>query len=450
MKILLTVHQFFPEYKSGTEVLTFSVAKELLQRGHEVFVFTGFPAQQVLSDEMRLDRYEIEGIAVYRYHHAVQPLADQRVVTEIEYNNHLASRFFTQIVEEIQPDIVHFFHFSRLGIGLIDVATASNIPIYFTPTDFWAVCPTCQLLLNDDSMCAGPSKAGGNCVKHVAILTRGERVKKYMPLIPNPVADVMVTLTKKFLTSKSSLALEIAAMSNRRPFTIARLNRLNVIFSPTQLMTKTLIHNGVNADLIRPLPFGIDISGYDEHSGQRVGMARTIGFIGTLSPHKGCHILIEAFKQLNLPNLQLKIYGNPNEFPDYFAELKALAENIDSIEFCGTFPNTKIATVLSELDTLVVPSLWYENTPLVVYSAFAAHCPVVASDFPGMSEVVLHQQNGLVFPAGDINALTEQLRLLASTPDLLTRLSANCKPPKSILDYVNELETAYHVNMQSA
>lgn len=84
-----------------------------------------------------------------------------------------------------------------------------------------------------------------------------------------------------------------------------------------------------------------------------------------------------------------------------------------------------------------------------MYSAFAAHCPVVASDFPGMTEVVLHQQNGLVFPAGDINALAEQLRLLASTPDLLTRLSANCKPPKLISDYVTELETVYHANLPS-
>ena len=83
----------------------------------------------------------------------------------------------------------------------------------------------------------------------------------------------------------------------------------------------------------------------------------------------------------------------------------------------------------------------------MVYSALAAHCPVIASDFPGMSEVVLHEQNGLVFPAGDSSALAEQLRLLATTADLLPRLSANCKPPKSIAQYADELEAVYQQDL---
>ncbi len=448
MKILLTVHQFVPDYVSGTEILTFSVAKELLQRGHEVFVLTGYPAQHVMPEEERLDRYEIEGISVYRYHHLLKPLADQRAVMEIEYKNNLATRFFYQIVQEVQPDIIHFFHLHRLGIGLMDVAIAKNIPTFFTPTDFWTVCPTSQLVLNDGSMCDGPSAAAGNCVKHVAHLNNWRfRGKKYMPMIPAPIADLVVMFTKKFLTYKYPLAREAAAISSRRPYNISQLNKLKLVFSPTQLMTKTLIRNGVNSNLIRQSAYGIDISGYGHHNTQRSEMLQTIGFIGTLSPHKGCHILIQAFKQLNLPNLSLKIYGNTKEFPDYFSELEMLVGDNRSIEFCGTFPNTQISEILNKLDTLVVPSLWYENTPLVVYSAFAAHCPVVASDFPGMSEVVLHDYNGLVFPSGDIDALAEQLRLLASTPELLPRLSMNCKPPRSTPDYVNELEEAYQNHM---
>jgi glycosyltransferase involved in cell wall biosynthesis len=178
-------------------------------------------------------------------------------------------------------------------------------------------------------------------------------------------------------------------------------------------------------------------------------VAHTIGFIGTLSSYKGCHILIQAFNQLNLPSLKLKIYGNPEHFPNYSADLHSLAADNEAIEFCGTFPNHQIADVLSELDVLVVPSLWYENTPLVVYSALAAHCPVIASDFPGMSEVVAHEENGLVFPAGDSYALAEQLRMLANTPDLLPRLSLGCKPPKSSSEYVDELESTYQTDLSS-
>lgn len=451
MKILLTVHQFVPEYASGTEILTFSVAKELLRRGHRVFVFTGFPSQHLVQPdhELQLNRYEIEGVSVYRYYYLLKPTAEQATLTEIEHNNYQASRFFEDIIADVQPDIIHFFHLSRLGTGLIDVANAKGILAYSTPTDFWTFCLTSQMLLPDGSPCTGPSMRSGNCVKHIATLNRGSRINKYIQMLPTPMVDVGLAVTRNILPALHPLGHEIKALSHRCTFNVSRVNTLKAIFSPNQWMTKMLVANGVKANLIRQSAFGIDVLGYENQSQVRTGMARTIGFVGSLAPHKGCHILIQAFKQLNIANLQLKIYGRLEDFPDYVAELKTLAADDETIVFCGTFPNDQIATVLSALDVLVVPSLWYENTPLVLYSAFAAHCPVITSDFPGMSEVVRHQQNGLLFPAGDINALTEQLRLLATTPDLLGKLSVTCKPPRSIASYVDELETTYQADLAS-
>jgi glycosyltransferase involved in cell wall biosynthesis len=114
-----------------------------------------------------------------------------------------------------------------------------------------------------------------------------------------------------------------------------------------------------------------------------------------------------------------------------------------TIEFRGTFPNDRVAAVLAGLDVLIVPSIWYENTPLVIYSAFAAKCPVVASDFPGMSEVVRDGWNGLTFPAGDIQSLYAQLTRLLNDSTLIESLSANCSLPKSTREYVDELLSLY-------
>jgi glycosyltransferase involved in cell wall biosynthesis len=442
MKILLTVHQFVPDWSAGTEILTFSVAKELLSRGHKVAVFTAFPSEQNIADDGKLDRYEIDGVSVYRYYHAKLPTLEQPTVTEIKYDNQFATHLFEDIVQEVQPDIIHFFNFARLGSGLIEVATNRGILAYFTPTDFWTICPTAQLLLTDGSMCKGPSFAGGNCVKHIAMLTSGSKAKKYMPLIPTPIADGMAILAKNFFGKFHPLVLEVGAMVNRHTLNVTRVNKLQALFSPSQLMTDSLTNNGVNEKLIRQSAFGIDVSGY-EHAQPRTGVAYTVGFIGTLSYYKGCHVLIKAFKQLNLPSLKLKIYGNPEHFPDYSAELHSLAVDNEAIKFCSTFPNHQIADVLATLDILVVPSLWYENTPLVVYSALAAHCPVIASNFAGISEVVRHEENGLLFTPDDENALAAALNLLATSADLLPRLSANCQPPKSIAQYVDELETVY-------
>ncbi|MBL8629142.1 MAG: glycosyltransferase family 4 protein, partial [Rhodospirillaceae bacterium] len=444
MKILLTVHQFFPEYFSGTEVLTYSVAKELKARGHEVFVFTGFPARTHMPEDERFDEYDLEGIRVFRFHHAYIPMGGQSAVTEVEYDNHLTARYFTRFLRDVKPDVVHFFHLSRLGVGLIDAAVNAGVPAYSTPTDFWSVCPTSQLLLRDGRVCPGPSPFGGNCVKHVAELTRGAAVRRVSPFIPTFAVDAVAGLTAKGVLPSYPMSAEVAAMARRRPFNVARLNWLSGIVSPTKLMTDVLTRNGVNRDLIVESAYGIDIAaGEVEITRRDMSRPLTVGFIGTLAQHKGCHVLIEAFRKLDAGQARLKIYGNPSDFPDYYARLKQLAGDAPNIEFCGTFPNAQVANVLKGIDTLVVPSLWYENTPLVVYSALAAKRPVVVSNFSGLVEVVKDGWNGLVFEPGDVAGLAKQLKRFLDDAPLLEKLSANCKRPKSSVEYVDELLALY-------
>ena len=122
MKILLTVHQFFPEYIAGTEVLTLSVASELLRRGNQVHVYTGYPSDKSLKDDERFDEYEFEGIYVYRFHHAYAPMAGQTSMIEVGYDNHLAGAHFEDVLKNFKPDVVHFFHLNRLGSKLIEKA----------------------------------------------------------------------------------------------------------------------------------------------------------------------------------------------------------------------------------------------------------------------------------------------------------------------------------------
>ena len=440
MKILLTVHQFLPEYFSGTEVLAFGVAKELQKRGHEVVVFTGFPAKQVLSDVERFDQYTVDGILVHRFHHAYVRAAGQTSIAEVEYNNVLAARYFAQLLHEIRPDIVHFFHLSRLGSGLIDAAEAAEVPCFYTPTDFWAICPTSQLLLNNGRVCQGPSALGGNCVKHVAGLTQGSKIAAAVRFLPDLVADAVVLAARAGLVPKRLPSAEVVAMSRRRQFNVERLNALQGIVSPTRFMTDVLVRSGVSAELVTQSAYGIDLGDFESASPRaRSDRPLTVGFVGTLAGHKGCHVLIEAFKRLREGSACLRIYGRATDFPDYFTQLERAAAGVPGIEFCGTFPNSEIARVLAGLDVLVVPSMWYENTPLVIYSALAAKLPVVASDFPGISEVVRHDVNGLLFEPGSDRALSAQLLRLTGEPELLASLSNRCLRPKSTSEYVDEL-----------
>ena len=447
-KILLTVHQFFPEHGSGTEVLTLSVARELMARGYEVHVFTGNPSVPEIKEEERFDEYAYEGIHVYRFHHAYTPMYGQTSKVELSYDNNLAANYFGQILERFKPDLVHFFHLDRLGTGLIDLTVGAGIPAFMTPTDFWLICPTAQMVLCNGNMCQGPIPYGGNCIKHLAEISLKGLAGRLVKWLPTSLASLLARLTQANVMPPYPQRGEIQAISSRLKINMTRLNQLNGIVTPNRFMSEKLVQHGLSPHLVIQSAFGIEVDRSIANAPrQSIRQPFRVGYIGTLATHKGCHILIEAFKALPAGQAILKIYGRMEDFPDYSSSLKQLAENNDAIEFCGTFHNSKIGEVLADLDVLVVPSLWYENTPLVVYSAQAARCPVVASDFPGLSAVIQDQVNGLLFEAGNPAALTKQLFRLIKEADLAEQLSANSQQPKSTSSYVGELLNIWEANI---
>jgi glycosyltransferase involved in cell wall biosynthesis len=166
--------------------------------------------------------------------------------------------------------------------------------------------------------------------------------------------------------------------------------------------------------------------------------------VGTLAPHKGCDVLIRAFRRLPSElDATLDIYGNLERFKPFVEELRSLAGGDDRIDFAGPFAREEVGDVLSGMDVLVVPSRWYENGPGVIFEAFAAGVPVVATDLGGMSEFVRSEKDGLLFGLEDHDDLARQLRRLLEEPGLLERLRAGIRPVKTIQENVDELEALY-------
>lgn len=440
MRILITVHQFFPQYRAGTEVLTLSVVKELIRRGHDVRVFTGHPARNELAEVERFDEYEYEGIHIYRFHHSYVPMIDQTSMIDVGYNNKLSERYFTKVCESFQPQLVHHFHLNRLGVRVINYLADVGIAQYFTPTDFWMICPTAQLMLNNSCICNGPDKSSGNCVKHFAQSTVNRFATSIIKIIPNVFFDKITDVTKKYKSIKYPMSHEVKAIAHRINNTVSALNRLQGIISPNRFMSDLFIKYGVSQSIIYEKSFGIDIN-KEFTSAKYKNWAKdkplSIGFIGTLAPHKGCAIAIKAVNLLPENFATLTIFGNGEEFPDYVKELHNLAAGKENIYFKGVFPNNKIISILDNFDVLVVPSVWFENTPLVIYSAQAANCPVIGSNLPGISAVISHNINGLLFEAGNYKDLYEKIKSLRDVD--LTALSQRSVRPKTSCQYVDDI-----------
>ncbi len=438
MKIILTVHQFLPDFFAGTEILTYETAKELQKRGHQVEVWTGFPSYVEVSEPKRFDSYIYDGILVQRFYHFYLQSVSRSRWLEFEYNNVIFSELFSESLKSKRPDIVHSFHLGNLSASLITECVKLNIPTVFTATDFWFICPKCQLRLANNTTCNGPSANGVNCLAHM--LNRD-----YLNLLPDWLLRILVCAAKQGWWPEKRYLPLVPAILDRPAFLKRIINHIDRVLVPTRLMEQILLRHGLKSGKINYLPYGINVNNLERHTFKPASQKVNIGFIGTIAEHKGAHVLLEAVRLLpeDLP-VEIFIYGRLEEFPEYTLHLKEIAGGDERIHFCGTFPNHKIDFVFLHLDCLVVPSIWYENTPLVIYSAQSTKTPVIATNLGGMAEVIQHEKNGLLFEKGDAAQLAHLIVRICEDRSLLATLSANSIKPKSIPVYVDELEEVYN------
>lgn len=444
MKIEFLVHQFLPVSSTGTEILTYRTAKEFQRRGHDVEIVTPITVDPSLTADTPFYADEYDGLPVYRYKYNPFVPDPNKCLMEFQYNNLSFAKHFREHVNKSKPDLVHFFHLFKLSVSPIDVCVENKIPAVYTPTDFWAICPTYQLRLPDNALCLGPDPDAVNCIRHVVSMMQPGWVSGVVDALPDICITALSRLTGNAWWPEKRLTPSLHYLTMRKDYVMKRINRLNRVLVPTRFMEKMLVQGGLDREQTRFIPFGLDLKPFENVKPRKHNERPVFGFIGTISEHKGTHILIDAVKRIPKETaFHVRIYGNLNENSDYSTKLLKMSEGEKRIEFCGTFPNEKIAEVFSGLDALVVPSIWYENTPLVIYSAHAAKVPVIGTHVGGISEVVHHEENGLLFELGDYKGLSDLMKRVIEDRTLLERLAENLTLPPSIPDYVDRLEEVY-------
>jgi glycosyltransferase involved in cell wall biosynthesis len=169
-----------------------------------------------------------------------------------------------------------------------------------------------------------------------------------------------------------------------------------------------------------------------------------VGYLGQIIPIKGVHVLFDAVRLMENAPIHVQAFGDMTPFPEYTGQLQAMAAEDNRLNLRGKFTSEELSYVFSELDVIVVPSEWYENSPNVILEAFAHRTPVIASNLGGMAELVRDGVNGLLFESGNANSLAEQLSRLLEEPGLLNALRDGIEPVKSVRAEIDELEQIYH------
>jgi glycosyltransferase involved in cell wall biosynthesis len=156
-----------------------------------------------------------------------------------------------------------------------------------------------------------------------------------------------------------------------------------------------------------------------------------VGFVGTLKPWHGVHILVEAFNHLQdkVPNTRLMIVGDG---PERSVLVKKLKEKdlLRLTEITGKVAPSEVPGLLSSTDVAVAPYpalAHFYFSPLKVYEYMAAGLPVVASRIGQLAELIQDGENGILVPPGDPVALAETLDKLYRDPLLRKRLGTKAR-----------------------
>jgi glycosyltransferase involved in cell wall biosynthesis len=212
------------------------------------------------------------------------------------------------------------------------------------------------------------------------------------------------------------------------------------ILVPSDHLLRELVEFGIPETGLRKLRHGLPASAGPKR--ELPERARCIVYVGSLVPHKGIDVLIEAFEGLS-PETELIIAGSSPAAHRVYAEHLIHAARGLNVRFIGRVTNEAVHQLLIRADCLVAPSIWSENTPLTVQEAFSAGVPVIASDVPGHAEL-LAKGGGLLFETGNARDLHERLQAITEEAGLLLRIGQEIPAVEGIEVHVEKLTDIYH------
>jgi glycosyltransferase involved in cell wall biosynthesis len=334
------------------------------------------------------------------------------------------------VLRAVQPDVVHVHNLLNLTWNLPSLARRHGARVVATLHDYTLVCPSGgqRLHLADEHECREIDP--GRCARCFAespfgaqLRLGGLRARGAAGLAGRAAAIARARAPRLFdrlwriRPRPKVTSAEIAARLNALP---ALYEELDCVVAPSRSLADEMIRFGLPAAKIQVRDYGFEPMLPAARSAS--GRLR-IGFAGTIAWHKGVHVLLAAAAMLPQDRIEVRLHGDPDTFPGYGAALRKAAPA--SVKWMGAFDQSRAADVFAGIDVLVVPSLWPENSPLVIHEAFMAGVPVVAARAGGIPDLVEEGVSGLLYEPRSAASLAACLSRLMGDPGYLGRLSSS-------------------------
>lgn len=311
-----------------------------------------------------------------------------------------------QVLETLRPDVVHLHGLDRIGAEILPALRrlAPRCRIVLTLHDYQLICTNDGLMLTtrDGARCGGAA------------------------------ADKCHRCFPEIATARHAL---------RRAHLMALLEFVDVMIAPSAFLRDRFVEWGIAPERIRILPNAVVTeAGAAPVSGGDAPRTR-FAFFGNVSRRKGTLVLLDAAARLRAEGSRARVdlhgglgWADEAFRTDFAARLEAAGPIAQHL---GPYARTDVQKLMRQTDWVVVPSIWWENAPLVMIEARAAGRPVICSDIGGMAEMVADGIDGLHVPAGNAAALADKIAQAAGDADLWSRLAGNVKAPPSHASFVD-------------
>jgi len=301
---------------------------------------------------------------------------------------------FERLIADLNPEIIHFHHYINFGVEVFQYVknAAPRCRIILTLHEFLAICNHFGQMVTHE---------------HHHLCDRAEPARCH-----------------KCFRQYSKQDFFLRQLYIRR-----FMDLVDVFVAPSQFLAERYIAWGLPREKmtvlenLTPPPAEAGLARAPRTSPLR------IGFFGQISPLKGIGVMFDAAKMLEqdtaLP-ISFEIFGDylgqPAEFQSAF--LARLAKAGPNIRYMGAYERSSVDRLMRGVHAVLVPSVWWENSPVVIQEAIRNRRPVICSDIGGMAEKVRDGIDGLHFSTGSAMALASLLRDCAADRTILSDLAA--------------------------
>jgi glycosyltransferase involved in cell wall biosynthesis len=314
---------------------------------------------------------------------------------------------FAALVARLAPNVVHFHHYTQLGLELIAVVRRVDpqIRIVVTLHEYLAICHHYGQMVKTGTMalCMGAS--------------------------PHDCAECFTSIAP-------------AEFLRRELFVRAHFEKVDVFVAPSEFLRQRYIAWGIPAWQIAVLDNASPATRPPPPRPLAASERRSMfGFFGQINPYKGLLQLLSAFTLLErfppaaTRGLRLVVHGANLELnhPQFVEAIKQLlARTAQRVHFAGAYHSRDQYCLMAAIDWVVVPSVWWENSPLVIEEALAHRRPVICSNIGGMAEKVRSGKDGYHFAVGNPFELASLLIRLAADEGAWERLRSTMRLPTPV------------------